>query len=89
MKLSVTSIALALAATSPAFAQTTTSYTLSAPLVEEIYQKLAAQPYSGVAATVAKMQAELQHQPVAAPLAPPPAPTPQPAPPLPAQEPKK
>lgn len=60
-------VVLMTALPSSAFAQTPQTYVLSSVLVDEIFQKLARQPYADVAVTISKLQAEVQHQPPLAP----------------------
>ena len=46
-----------------AMADAPATYKLSSGLVEEIFQKLAREPYADVAAIIAKLQDEVKHQP--------------------------
>lgn len=71
MKLWMAALVAAFLLSGPAMAEPK-SYVLSAALVEEIFQKLAKEPYVEVAQIIAKLQAEVQHQPepAAAPVAP-------------------
>lgn len=63
-------LALVLTVPLPAIAEEA-KVSISVSLIEEVFRSLAARPYSDVAGTISKLQAEVQHQTApAAPVAP-------------------